>query len=351
MKKSYRVVGVMSGTSLDGVDLAYCTFTKGKSWEFTIHKATTVKYTAFWVTKLASSINLSLSEIEALDEAYTIYLAEIISNFINENDIQGIDAVCSHGHTVLHQPHLGITKQIGNKAILASLINEKLVCDFRVQDVALGGQGAPLVPIGDQLLFSDYDYCLNLGGFSNLSTEVGTERIAFDVCPVNIVLNHYAKQLGYDYDAGGAIAESGTLHEELFKQLNVLDYYIKPFPKSLGLEWVKENIFPLIDSYAISIEDKLATFTLHIANQLTRNIRKNSKVLVTGGGAYNTFLINILKVKSNIQFYVPSPELVEFKEALIFAFLGVLKLRNEVNCLQSVTGASQNHSTGVIFLP
>jgi anhydro-N-acetylmuramic acid kinase len=236
---------------------------------------------------------------------------------------------------------------------LAALLGQTVVCDFRVQDVALGGQGAPLVPIGDKLLFSDYDFCLNLGGFANISTDNDTDRIAYDVCPVNIVLNRYVEQLGLNYDDEGKIASTGTINEELFEKLNDLEFYKANYPKSLGLEWVDKNIFPLIDAFQLEIQDVLKTFVEHIAVQLASEINKKShaSVLVTGGGVYSTYLVNRLEAYSKNEIIIPSKAIIEFKEALIFGFLGVLKLRNEVNCLKSVTGASQNHCSGKIYLP
>ena len=231
------------------------------------------------------------------------------------------------------------------------MLGKTVVCDFRVQDVELGGQGAPLVPIGDRLLFSEYDYCLNLGGFANCSYEKNGQRIAFDICPVNIVLNKYAEKLGKDFDENGKFAESGIVDENLLHQLDSLKFYSGKPPKSLGLEWVKENIFPLLEASKISSEDVLRTFTEHIAVQLAKQFSDRASVLITGGGAYNSFLIERFKNLSAIEVVVPSKEIVEYKEALIFGLLGVLKLRDEVNCLASVTGASKDHSSGKIFFP
>ena len=259
--------------------------------------------------------------------------------------------VCSHGHTILHQPQNGITLQIGNLPEIAKLIGQTVVCDFRVQDVTLGGQGAPLVPIGDRILFSDYDYCLNLGGFSNVSFEQNGSRIAFDISPVNTVLNFYANKLGLDYDNKGTISKSGKLNFDLLNELNALDYYKKPFPKSLGFEFVKESILPLMESYDIPPEDKMRTFIEHITFQIAMALpSKKGRLLATGGGAYNDFLMERMQFHlPQIEIIIPDKKTIEFKEALIFALLGVLKIRNEINVLASVTGAKQNHSSGVIL--
>lgn len=351
IKTKYKVIGVMSGTSLDGIDLIYVEFCKYSKWDFTILKAQTVEYDAIWREKLGDLVIVSEEDLRAIDIDYTHHLADIINEFIEKNHIKDLDAICSHGHTALHQPHNKLTWQIGNKSILATLTKCTVVCDFRVQDVELGGQGAPLVPIGDELLFSDYDFCLNLGGFANISTKRDGERIAYDICPVNIVLNHYIKTIGFNYDDKGQLASTGIVNESLLNKLNDLDFYKRSYPKSLGLEWVKTTVFPLINLYNIEIKDILRTFIEHISIQISNEINKKIKatVLVSGGGAYNEFLINRIKSLTKNGIVIPSKNIVEFKEALIFALLGVLRLRNEVNTLKSVTGAVKNHSAGNIF--
>ena len=359
MKKlKYHVLGVMSGTSLDGIDVAEIIFdvSENGTWDYKIIASETVSYPKDWKDKLQKAISFSEQKLTDLNSEYTIYLAKVISEFISRKKITDLDAVCSHGHTILHQPQKGVTLQIGNLPEIASLINQKVVCDFRVQDVGLCGNGAPLVPIGDRLLFSEYDYCLNLGGFANVSFEEKIEehkskRVAYDVCPVNIVLNYLAEQKGYLFDESGNLARSGKLSEELFQQLNDLPFYKMNPPKSLGLEWVKKEVFPLLKSSTISIEDQLHTITTHVAFQLSNQFNKDSNVLVTGGGAYNSYLMERINNYKTINLIIPSPELIEYKEALIFALLGILKLRNENNCLKSVTGAKKNHSSGAIFFP
>jgi len=345
----YKVIGVMSGTSLDGIDLAYIHFEKTTRWKFEILVAETIPYHKKIQAKLQEAIGFNNKDLGEFDVGYTEHLAKVINAFIKKYAIAEIDAVCSHGHTILHQPEKGITYQIGNLEILAKLIQQKVVCDFRVQDVELGGQGAPLVPIGDELLFSEYDYCLNLGGFANVSFHKEGKRIAYDICPVNIVLNKYAKQLGVDYDNKGKLAKSGNYLLSLGEELHNLPYYKQKPPKSLGLEWVQEEIFPRLESAKRKEIDLLRTFTEHVARQLAKNFTIRSKVLVTGGGAYNDYLLERIKYHKELDLVKPVNELVEYKEALIFGFLGVLRLRNEVNCLKSVTGASKDHGSGKIY--
>jgi anhydro-N-acetylmuramic acid kinase len=353
-KEKYTIIGVMSGTSLDGVDLAHIVFTvKNNKWEFKILESETISYPNDWLNKLKIAVDFSEGQLEKLNQDYTQLLATIISSFIEKYAIKNLDAVCSHGHTILHQPQNGFTLQIGNLPKIATLINQTVVCDFRVQDVQLGGQGAPLVPIGDRILFSEYDYCMNLGGFSNVSFEQNNERVAFDISAVNTVLNFYANQLGLDYDDKGKISKTGICNEDLLNELNALDYYQKKHPKSLGFEFVKETILPQIESYRIPIEDKLHTFTEHVALQITLALpNKNGSLFITGGGAYNDFLIERIQYHlPEMKIIIPSAKILEFKEALIFALLGVLKLRGEINVLKSVTGAKTNHSSGTIYSP
>ncbi len=343
----------MSGTSLDGIDLAECFFTisENDKWNFKLGQAETIPYPAKWKSRLQEAIHFSEGRMRTLNDEYTQYLGEVISAFINKHNIEGLDAVCTHGHTILHRPEKGFTLQIGNLHHIASLVEQVVVCDFRVQDMEMGGQGAPLVPIGDRLLFDDYDYCLNLGGFANCSFEKEGQRIAYDICPVNIVLNHYAEKLGVPFDEGGRLAASGSLDATLLEKLNALSFYKQASPKSLGLEWVQKEIFPLLSASKNSPENILHTFTEHVAMQLETQFHKGSSILVTGGGAYNNYLLERVKYYRDIKLEVPNPILIEYKEALVFGLLGVLKLRDAVNCLASVTGAKKNHSSGVILSP
>jgi len=351
LQNEYKVIGVMSGTSLDGIDLATLHFSisENHTWKFQIINSETISYSSAWVQKLKEGISYSEENLKILNKEYTVYLAEVINQFINKHKLKNLDAVCSHGHTILHQPDKGITLQIGNLPELATLIQQNVVCDFRVQDVNLGGQGAPLVPIGDELLFSEYDYCLNLGGFANVSLERDGERIAYDICAVNVVLNKYANELGFDYDDKGQLAQGGTFSMSVSGLLETVPFYKVLPPKSLGMEWVDQEIFPILDAQNIDPKKKLRTYTDHIARQIARQFHKDSKVLVSGGGAYNEYLLQKIKYYKKVDLILPSKELIEFKEALIFGLLGVLKLRNEVNCLSSVTGALIDHSSGKIF--
>jgi len=346
----YNIIGVMSGTSLDGIDIAYITFKLSKKWDFDLKKFKTFPYPISWKRKLKRSIYLKPNELNSLNKLYTEFLANKINLFIKNNGIKEIDAVCSHGHTVFHKPKKGITVQIGNLPELSKLINQKVVVNFREQDVKLGGQGAPLVPIGDKLLFSEYKCFLNLGGFANLSIKENKNFIAYDICAVNTILNNLSLKLGKDYDFNGNFAKKGNIINELFDELNQIDFYKKSHPKSLAIEWNEKFIWPLINKYqSFSIYDLLRTYIEHISFQISSAFSKNQKVLVTGGGVFNKFLISNLKIKSFAKLVIPKSEIINYKEAIIFGFLGVLKLRNEINCLSSITGAKKDHSSGVIF--
>lgn len=347
----YYVIGLMSGTSLDGLDIVYVKFDKNEYKNFQIIYSDTYEYSDKWKSDLKGVINLSKERINQLDIDYGEVLGEMVNRFVSQYKIENIDFIASHGHTVFHQPDKGITLQIGDGQTLANSTKQKIICDFRTQDVERGGQGAPLVPIGDELLFSEYDYCLNLGGFANVSFKKGNQRIAFDICAVNIVLNKYANLLGYEYDDKGSLANSGNYVKDLDQNLRSLSFYNKKPPKSLGLEWVKKEIFPKLESEERKPEDLLKTYTEHAAWAIANTFPVKAKVLITGGGVFNEYLLLKIKENKNIAIIIPDNTLIAFKEALIFAFLGVLKVDNQMNCLRSVTGADEDHSSGVVFYP
>ena len=347
----FHVIGVMSGTSLDGVDIVYVKFTKDETWSFDIIYAQTYKYEDSITRLMADLSTKSLEVIKKIDIEYSYELAKIINQFISQFSIKKIDFISSHGHTAIHNPSNSITYQIGNLPILSKIINQDVICDFRVQDVELGGQGAPLVPVGEKYLFKEYDSFINLGGFANISKHSGDNLIAYDICPVNILLNYFSRKIGKEYDNKGLIASSGKFIFSLYQELSNLEYYKLDPPKSLGIEWINDKVIPIINKYADSpVEDILNTLSIHIANQISDNLYGVKKVLVTGGGAYNDYLIEIIESKTNCKIIIPPNDIIEFKEALIFAFLGVLRNQNINNCYSSVTGASKDHSSGKIYL-
>lgn len=338
----------MSGTSLDGLDICYAKFSRDNSWSFEIIKAETHPYSKEWTEKLSTAIKLSSDDLLSLNVEYGYFLGEKVNQFLQKNAIEKVEVIASHGHTVFHQPHRKFTLQIGDGKAIKSVTKKPVVYDFRSQDVILGGNGAPLVPIGDEFLFGNYDACLNLGGFSNISFRKDGKRIAFDISPINVVLNFFAEKLGKKYDESGNFARKGSINIEILEQLNSLDFYKKSHPKSLGIEFVNAEIFPLLNND--SAENILATFTEHIAIQISKIFNENhlKNVLITGGGTFNTYLIEKISEKSETKIIIPEEKIINFKEALIFAFMGVLRLRNEINVLASATGSQENHSSGII---
>tara|TARA_B100000900_G_scaffold414066_1_gene439653 strand:+ start:1932 stop:2987 length:1056 start_codon:yes stop_codon:yes gene_type:complete len=345
-EEKYHVIGLMSGTSLDGVDIAYVEFKFNQKWKFELGVCEMIPYTEEWRNLLYNLHKQSDKKIQKINIKYGLFLGKLIKQFIHNNKIQ-VDFICSHGHTIFHQPKNKLTLQIGDGQSIANQTLKKVICDFRSMDVSLGGQGAPLVPIGDYLLFENYNYYLNLGGFSNVSYQKNNIRKAYDICPLNIILNDLARQLGRPYDKNGEIARKGRRIDSLFHQLNELSYYSLKAPKSLAKEWVEQYINPLLKQHS-NIPDLLNTFTEHAALQIGKNLQEGS-CLITGGGAFNSYLIERLQSYTKTDIHLPNKKIIEYKEALIFAFLGVLRYRNEINCLSSVTGAKSDCSGGVIF--
>ena len=342
----------MSGTSLDGLDVAYVRFWgKPESPKYEILQAECVPYDNSWREKLRCSYYLTADGITALDAEYGRFLGITVRNFAQRyNIINEIDFVASHGHTVFHRPDLGYNLQIGNGAWLHAVSGFRVICDFRTLDIAFGGQGAPLVPIGDQLLFGEYDYCLNIGGFANVSFDDDAgRRIAYDLCPANYCLNRLMRSCGQEYDKDGLVARSGTVNAKLFDSLNTLEYYHRPAPKSLAQEWVDAEIMPLVENCSDTIANKMATLTEHSAFQISRPIKNGCSVLVTGGGAYNIFLTERMTAYRNFVLERPDPAIIDFKEALVFAFLGLRRATGLPNCLKTVTGATHDTVSGQMY--
>lgn len=342
-------IGLMSGTSLDGLDICLAEFEKlDNIWSFKILEAETISYNENWENKLQNAVDLSSEDLLALNSEYGFFLGKTVKDFLRRKNIQNIDLISSHGHTVFHQPQRKFTLQIGDGRAIKLETSIPTVYDFRTQDVLMGGNGAPLVPIGDELLFSEYDTCLNLGGFSNISFKKEGQRIAFDICPVNIVLNKIAQSFDKKYDENGDLAKSGTVDSELLEKLNSLEFYHLQHPKSLGIEFCNQYIFPLLEN--VDSLTALSTFTEHSSVQISKIFNENElkKALFTGGGTYNTFLIEKIKSKTSAEIIVQEKTIIDFKEALIFAFMGVLRLSNEINVLSSATGSLNDHSSGII---
>lgn len=358
----YRAIGVMSGSSLDGLDIAFVEFQEqGGKWTYEINEADCYPYTTEWTEKLKNAINLPAREYQLLHTAYGHYIGQEVNRFIESHQLHyKVAVVASHGHTTFHMPASQMTAQLGDGAAIAAKTQLPVVSDLRALDVAFGGQGAPIVPIGEKMLMNDFTYFLNIGGIANISLNA-EEYVAFDVCPANRVLNMLANDAGKPFDEDGKMAASGNVHDELLNQLNKLAYYSQPYPKSLANDFGTDIVYPLIKSAGLSTPDAIRTFSEHVALQICNalsslNIQQpvpgNKKLLVTGGGALNTFLVNrlseLLRVE-NIEVVVPDTKLVNYKEALIMAFIGVLRWRQEYNVLASVTGASRNSIGGALW--
>ena len=342
--RELEVIGVMSGTSLDGLDLAWCRFDADDPSQFELLSTKTLPYPESLQGKLSEAVKIPAEDLFELDAELGRWFGKQLVDFIGTRPAP--DAVASHGHTVFHQPERGITVQIGNPAHIKAATGLPVISDFRSLDVALGGQGAPLVPVGDQLLFSAYDYCLNLGGIANISYSSNeNKRVAFDVTFCNMVLNHLSGRMGKDYDEGGEMARSGSVIQELLTALDKWSYYDQKGPRSLGFEQVSADIFPIVEDGDVA--DLLHTCVLHIAQRIAQCCNKPGRMLITGGGSHNSFLREQMEQSlSGVEVVYPEPWLVDYKEAIVFALLGALRIWGKVNVLSSVTGASEDSVSG-----
>lgn len=359
----YRAIGVMSGSSLDGIDLVFTELQEiGGEWSYTIHACACYGYSEEWTERLKNAIHLSAYEYLILDCSYGKYIGEQVNRFVEEFGLQHqVQLIASHGHTSFHAPTLGMTGQIGNGATIAAVTGINVVSDLRMMDVALGGQGAPIVPMGEKLLWSDYAYLLNIGGIANISANRQEGPVAFDICAANRVLNLLCNELGMEYDAGGATAATGSVNTELLTALNNLQYYQQAYPKSLANNFGTDLVYPMIKNKSIAIPDALRTYSEHIAMQVSYAINTlhkeqplaNSKLLITGGGALNTFLVKRIATLISgygVEAIVPDKQLVDFKEALVMALLGVLRWREENTVLNSVSGAIRSSIGGAVWM-
>jgi anhydro-N-acetylmuramic acid kinase len=358
----YKAIGLMSGSSLDGLDIAYVEFHENAGkWSYDILRSGCYPYSEEWVKRLKNAINLTALDYQLLHVDYGHYLGQQVNQFIEEHQLHfQVALVSSHGHTTFHVPSRKMTGQLGDGASIAAETQLPVVTDLRSMDMAFGGQGAPIVPIGEKLLLGDYGYFLNLGGIANISLNAN-QYTAFDVCPANRVLNMLVNEVGREYDAGGELSATGNIDQELLKKLNALDFYSQPYPKSLANDFGTDVVYPLVKSSKASIPDALRTYTEHIAIQLKNSIAEMSsklpspsskQLLASGGGAFNNFLVKTLSEhlkELDIEVVIPAPDLVNFKEALIMALIGVLRWRQEYNVLSSVTGSIRDSIGGALW--
>lgn len=353
MSSKINVIGLMSGSSLDGIDLVDVEFWNDGNWQFEIIARDNYDYDAEWKKALSDAFYMTQEQLKDLDLQYGKYLGQVTKEFIDKYHLNP-EIVASHGHTIFHRPKQHYTLQIGNGQALADACGIKVINDFRTEDVLKGGQGAPLVPIGDKLLFSDYPICLNIGGIANISYDVNGKRIAYDICIANQALNFLAGLKGMPFDRDGLIARSGNIDEELLSKLNNDAFYAQKYPKSLGREFFEEKIKPLLENRD-DVADMMTTVVEYIAIQIgasaDAHVGDRQKLLITGGGAKNTYLVERIQAYTKHQAFVPADDIIDYKEALVFAFLGLLRSRNEINVLCSVTGAESDSCSGKIFLP
>lgn len=369
----YTATGLMSGTSLDGLDIARCHFSYANDqWAYEIRQAETISYPIHWEDRLRSAHSLEADHLLHLHMDYGKFIGACLLDFFKRHKINDPGIIASHGHTIFHRPEIDFTFQLGHGAAIAAITRLPVISDFRSLDVALKGQGAPLVPIGDQWLFGQYDFCLNLGGFANISFHSRKKRLAFDICPVNYIINqlvteHHAdealpgiqKSSRISCDLDGHLARQGNVNHDLLARLNNLSYYKKTGPRSLGAEWVQANIHPLLKEAGLSLHDTLRTYYEHVALQINKCITGNvashqsiKQIFVTGGGAHNIFLMDLIRERSAKQtnYILPEKKIIDFKEALVFAFLGVLWQREQAGCLSSVTGSLRDNIGGCKFI-
>ncbi len=361
----YRAIGLMSGSSLDGLDIVYAELEESKgNWSYSIPASACVTYTDNWLQQLMTATQISTADFLILHNEYGSYLGEQVNEFVEANGLDHkIQLIASHGHTVFHAPHKRMTMQLGNGAAIAAVTGINTVSGLRAMDIALGGEGAPIVPMGEKLLWPETKYFLNLGGIANLSFHSGDKTLAFDVCAANRVLNMLAADSGKLYDDGGAIAEAGTVHAPLLAALNELDYYKQTFPKSLANEFGISGVYPLVRSYGLSVNDALCTYAEHIAIQICNaimllrekpiSVTAGETMMVSGGGAFNNFLVSrigVLAANVGVSLFLPGDEIIRYKEALIMALLGILRWREENTVLHSVTGASRSSIGGAVWI-
>ena len=356
MIEKHNIIGLMSGSSLDGIDLVDADFWFDGKWHFEIVAKDNFDYDKTWKHRLSDAFYYDHNQLKDIDYQYGVMLGQTTKRFIDKFHLHP-EIVASHGHTIFHRPQEHYTLQIGDGQALANECGVTVINDFRTEDVLKGGQGAPLVPIGDKLLFSNYPICLNIGGIANVSYDVDDQRIAYDICISNQALNFLSNKKSMPYDKDGLIARSGVIDNQLLTTLNSHPFYSQNYPKSLGREFFEENIKPLLENRN-DIADMMATFVEHIAVQIAKSIENietqnfaSLQLLITGGGAKNKYLVERIQAHTKHQVVVPSDDIIDYKEALVFAFLGLLRSRNEINVLKSVTGAESDSSSGRIFHP
>ena len=359
----YRTIGLMSGSSLDGLDIVFAELNENSgNWEYEIKAADCLEYPEEWKTRLQEAVSLNALDYLLLHTEYGNYLGKEVNRFIEKNDLHyQVSLIASHGHTTFHVPSKKMTAQLGDGSAIAAETKLPVVSELRALDIAFGGQGAPIIPVGEKLLWKDHSMFLNIGGIANISFNLPDTYIAYDVCPANRVMNMIAQRVNKDFDAGGEMAALGNVHEGLLEKINASDYYRQPYPKSLANSFGTAEMYPLVRSFGLTHNDELRTYTEHVVTQVKRAVvdglsmqakDTDKKLFVTGGGAFNHFLIQrlseVLKPEG-VEVVVPGEEIVKYKEALVMALIGVLRWRQEYNVYATVTGAERNSIGGALW--
>ncbi len=361
---TYHVVGLMSGSSLDGIDLSYCSYsTSGDAFDWELLNHATYPIPDTWKSRLLHLPEQSAKTFVKTHTYFGHFLSEVINDFIERQKITP-DFIASHGHTIFHEPNKRFTTQIGCGAAIATQTGLPVINDFRIQDISINGEGTPLAPAADLFLFEGYDFYLNLGGIANLTAKTVDQLVAFDVCPANQLLNFLANQINLAYDKDGILAKSGQLLPALMERLRDFEYYRMSYPKSLDNSWIKKEVLSIFQQFEEPVQDKLHTTCKFIAEEITNSLStviqslkmgKNNhyKLLATGGGTFNEFLLECI-VESNtkgnlpIEVVLPEKEIIDFKEAILMGLLGVLRVQNRPNCFASVTGAKYDTIGGIV---
>jgi anhydro-N-acetylmuramic acid kinase len=357
----YKVIGLMSGSSLDGLDIVYVHIDESRGkWSFEIKAAACHPYSAEWVTRLQQAQKIAVPDFLKLHTSFGQHLGQQVAEFMTANELDlKVDFLAVHGHTVFHDPAAATTFQLGDGAAISASLAMPVISDLRAMDIALGGQGAPIVPVGDRLFFGGHQYWLNLGGIANITIKHNDDYLAFDIGACNQVLNHFAAKKGLEYDDAGSLAKSGMVNEKVLEQLNELPYYRQDAPKSLANEFSVQEVIPVLEAAGLSVEDALATAVYHIAEQVVASIKNNPQpggpvtMLATGGGALNSHLVAVLQSllePEEVSVVIPDEQLIRYKEAVVMALIGTLRWREEENVFSSVTGAARDSVGGALWM-
>lgn len=364
--KKYQVLGLMSGSSLDGLDIAFCEFIvedqKIFSWQ--LLQADTIPFSEMWQSRLAHLPHQSALVYAQSHVYFGHYMGELVNQFLEKYSIQP-DFIASHGHTIFHYPEKRMTAQIGDGAALAAVTGCPVISDFRTQDIAINGEGAPLAPTADKHLLSGYDFYLNLGGIANVSCNVNGKFVSFDIGGANQIFDALARLVDLDYDDEGKIASAGKVVNELLSEVNSIDYFAQKYPKSLDNQWVVNNLVKKYMEYPESVENRMRTAVEQLAQQTVQDviqvienegfIKQKYTMYPTGGGVFNTFLMQRMQElfleKMDLEIVLPEKEIIQFKEAILMGLLGVLRMENIPNCMSSVTGAKRDTIGGAVYAP